>query len=95
MLPLQHPAEYRESAAETALSQRKEKRGISAAGGNGRTRTYNNTIIIHGLCLLSYVSKCLPWDTSLRGAGSPVMLMHVSVLPAEGLEFDGGQYPPS
>ena len=32
MLPLQHPAEYRESAAETALSQRKEKRGIFAAG---------------------------------------------------------------
>ena len=35
MLPLQHPAEYRESAAETALSQRKEKRGISAAGTDG------------------------------------------------------------
>ena len=35
---------------------------------------------------LSYVCKCLPWDTSLRGAESPVMLMHVSMLPAETLD---------
>lgn len=62
-------------------------RGTIRIGGSGRTRTYNYPINSRGLYQLSYTSKCLPWDTSLRGAGSPVLLTHVSVLPAEGLDF--------